>query len=303
MRKKFLFVPFVILIVVALDLINRVFCDYCLDNINRNSTLYRNNIFTTIDFKSDVLVIGASKAEHGYNTRMLSDSLNLVVYNAGNDGQNINYQYITLKNALKKGNIKMVILDIARSQIGDDWAKRVYYHKNYYWKNEEVRLYFDKVTPWYEHYFMLSSFYQYNGRFLSMLSSLFENQKDTLMGYHPIPPTTLVNKTQYPDVDTPFIPSNVGKIYLDKIAETCKYNQIELIICWSPCLYNDNPWREYLISYCANADVKFWDYSNYFDRNKCRKYFKDEHHISSIGADIFTTSLYNRIKEEILNSK
>src|ERR1700750_706899 len=70
--------------------------------------------------KSDVLILGSSRALHHYDPNIIQDSLHMTAYNGGRDGCEMFYDYGVLTSALKRYHPKLVVLDMRPSEFEKD---------------------------------------------------------------------------------------------------------------------------------------------------------------------------------------
>lgn len=289
--KKIFFVPLVVLVVVVLDIANRAFCQYAYSNVPENSTMEGNYIYELNRHCSDLLVVGASRAVHHYNTPMMEDSLGLKCFNAGMDGEGIVYQYLCICRALQNSSLKYVILDLGESQVDGQWDFQTKSYRIYYWQNDSARSYYDSVEPLYKRLFMLSSFYQYNGRFVNAIRCFAPSDNRTNKGYSAIPYNGSPSDYIFWEKDEPFSISEEGLDYMKRIVKLCKDNNVELILCLSPTLiYNPN-YSKCISEFAKQNSVRLFDNSHNPDFVNDRYLFKDAVHLNEVGADKYTRTL------------
>src|SRR6516225_86407 len=65
------------------------------------------------DPKEDIFIYGSSRAVHGYDTRVFTDTLGLSCFNSGRENSNILYHTSILDEMLKKHKPKVVVLDVS----------------------------------------------------------------------------------------------------------------------------------------------------------------------------------------------
>lgn len=294
MKKKILFVPFVVLIVVALDLVNRAFCTYSFNHVKEGSRVYYQHIYHLNHKQSDILIAGASNGMHSYMPSIISDSLNMTCFNSSQDGRNVSYQYFCLKKALENGPVYTFMLDLGEAQISEGWRNRTEYYQTYYWQNHDAKDYMDNIGEWYLPAKMTSSFIQYNNKFFVALYNFLPTKKISEDGYVPLPYTG----KPFIDVAKPqndsFTPDPLLIKYLDKIVSTCKENSIELIILASPRIVYSAKFIEYITDYCTKNNVKF---INSIDNVEDRTMFKDFVHLNDNGARVYTNEIVKYLKQ------
>src|ERR1700761_5420063 len=97
-----------------------------------------------------ILILGSSRAEHGYIPAIIEDSLHRDCYNTGKDKQGIFYDLAVTKMILKRYRPALIVLDLtpvsfttAESGL-DDLAVLL----PYYWPHPEIRHIIDHRTNW-----------------------------------------------------------------------------------------------------------------------------------------------------------
>lgn len=294
--KKIFFIPLVVLVIAVLDIANRAFCQYAYSNVPENSTMEGNYIYQLNNRQSDVLVVGASRAVHHYNTPMMEDSLGLKCFNAGMDGEGIVYQYLSICRALQNRPLKYVLLDLGESQVDGQWDFQTNSYKIYYWQNDSARAYFNSVEPLYKRLFMLSSFYQYNGRLVNAIRCFAPSDNRTNKGYSAIPCNGNPSDYVFGEKDEPFSISEEGLDYMKRIVNLCKDNNVELIICLSPTLTCNPSYTKCIYEFAKQNSVRLFDNTNNPNFVYDRYLFKDAVHMNEVGADKYTKNLITYLK-------
>jgi glycerophosphoryl diester phosphodiesterase len=252
---------------------------------------------------ADVLIFGASTANHQYYPDVFEKQLNLSYYNVGRDGTSILYHYALLSAILKRYTPKIIILDIRRElAVKPDGYDRLSMLLPYYDEHPEMDAIIRIKSP-YEKFKLLSKIYPYNSLLFAIWagnSNLFDVRNSDIKGYLPLtrvwaePPQTIsvpiLNK-----LDTTKI-----KVF-ESFIQTCIKAKIRLYIVISPNFFKMN--------YIDVADkkageiaqkynVKFLNYSqdSLFLANA--KYFADIHHLNSNGAMVFSRIIADRIIED-----
>lgn len=286
----------VIVLVILFDLANRVFCNYAIQHVPENTDMYYRCNYQLNTHQSDIIITGASRASHHYNPRIIEDSLQCTAYNAGYDGMNINFSYLSIKCAIDNGPVKIVILDLSSNQITDEYSYSLQNHKPYYWENEDAKEYYDSVNPWYEKVLMCSSFYQFNSKLFNNIRCILSKPRLDTKGYVPLPYSGTNFDAEFKTIDTDIIISEISKNQLDKIRELCNSNNIKLILALSPALEYNSKLANCLEEYANENDVLFWNFNNYETIVSDSSLFKDAGHMNTRGADSFTKILVSKIR-------
>ena len=67
--------------------------------------------FAIRESKANILILGSSRAQHSYVTKIIEDEFQTSCYNAGRDGQSIFYHYAIFSAAIKRYKPSIIILD------------------------------------------------------------------------------------------------------------------------------------------------------------------------------------------------
>lgn len=298
MRKFLLYLGVVICGIVVIDLIARLVFNYTYSHVPDKAELRQRYKYELNEDSAEVLITGASRAMFCYQPSIIRDTLGMTVYNSGLDGVGVIGQYLSVKNAIDNGGLKLVVYDLGSSQLSYSWNQdKISAYYPYYWKDKDVRELVDDCNPKAK-WMLTSALYQYNSCYHDLIRTFFQ-KKDNDHGYESLPYTGKEWKPQYWDEkEEPYIPDPWVKKYLDKIVRLCKDNHIQLVITMAPGLGSGfKSSALFLSDYCARNDVYFWDFTDLEELNHDSKYFKDYNHINIEGVKIFTPILAHRLKE------
>ena len=254
----------------------------------------------------EIIILGDSRAEHHYNTKNISDSLNLSSFNFGSDGQSLFYHNAILKALLLRYKPKIIILDLN--------PKDLFYNEKSYDRLSYLFPYdtkivddFVRLDSFFKVYFKKINFYKYNGTFLITLKSYFSPKK-YYQGFNPLygniddKSKVEMNKS----IRNEIIDSNKIKSF-NEIIDCCSKNNIELFIFVSPyynLFYNDDTFKiDHFLNKRLLNNIKYFDFSssNLFLKNDT--IFKDNSHLNSKGADYYTDMVISLIKSENLTNQ
>lgn len=251
---------------------------------------------------SEVLIIGASTANHHYVTFMLRDSLGMDVHNCGKDGSGFLYQCCVIDGILRRTAPKMIIWDMEPDDLSDPSTKqldRLSAFNPYYDTNDYCRELIDSKGKW-EKYKMLSGVYRYNSRLLAYMYKSIMPYAYPEDGYLPLPSEGYV----YPSLIDEKIEKQFDtgqEEYLRDIIQKCKKKEIRLVVSLSPRLRRSN-YRETEVfnRLCELLDkehVVCLDYYNdkFFLDNSTL--FKDNAHLNDRGARLFTALFSEKIRQ------
>ena len=298
--KLLKFLKFLFLVFLGVSCVDIVF-SYTLEKCMKGR--YNTAIYHTYNAKDDIVILGASRALHHYNSRILADSLGVSVYNYGVDGQNVYFHLAVLKmiveHAEKKPN--MILLELGAIDLNDTPK----------WNNEKLSILYpyinsepkikdilsELIDP--KEFFMIriSSLYRNNSQMLYYIHKLIESDNnDSLLGYVP-----LINKWGKAIEEKKEHGSAVCQTklkYINEFINICKQEGIKLLITVSPnyAKLSNEKWKQELKQIASKANVPFLDYeqNELFLNN--REWFNEPFHLNKEGADIYTNIIVKEIK-------
>lgn len=303
MKVLFKYVVFVFLGTLILDCLYRTLCQWTYANPLPNSSILEGgNKFAYVSKKSDLVVLGASRAERHYAVNYIEDSLYLTAYNYGGAGCDIIQQYLSLLTCIKNGSPKIILLDLSTNQLSEEWIKEKnsgYYP--FYWVNDSVKSIVEDVGGKKMRFLLLSAFVQYNSKMSYVLLRLLRQKSSNvdIEGFRPLPyngfPAKYRTYNGHGGDEEEIVYSQTALKYLKRIVDVANSNNIELVICYSPSLRDDYKEINNLRNLCHDYNVKFWDFSNAITDPYL---FKDENHLNERGANEFTKVLIKELKKK-----
>lgn len=300
MKKFALYLLIVLLGVAVLDGLNRLAIETAYAHLPENSELMRNNWYIK-SCDAELVILGASRGVYDYNAVMLEDSLKMSCHSISIEGLSVISQYFTLKKAIAGGKTKMVIFDISIAQLSDDWVEdqtSVYYP--FYWKNEDVRAFINEQQGLKMSYLLKSSFIQYNSTMYDLLYTGFVRKSKDRNGYIALTYTGVPFEYDPTDDSQRMQINSTAELYLQKIVDLCKENNIRLVICDGPRLgYINQSIDDYLKRITTKNQVEFLNFSNYPPIISDLRLFVDPVHVNERGADIFTRALIDSLKANV----
>ena len=245
----------------------------------------------------EMLIFGSSRADHHYNPQILMDSLNMTVYNCGEDGNGIILNYGRLLMIKQRYLPKVIIYEVTKSfdlEINDN-HKYIGKLKPYYNRDgiQDIFVSVDKTERWK----MMSQLYKYNSSFLTVIADYLHPIRSMgFQGFRPLQGEMDSLKISSPKDEKPkveFDPLKLG--YIEMFINSCK--DVKLIFAFSPIWYGlDTERLKPVIDICQEHGIPFIDFSNdpkYVHNNA---YFKDGSHLNARGADEFTRDLIRELK-------
>jgi hypothetical protein len=271
-------------------------------------------IYAFNDCKADILIFGASQAQHNYDPRILSDSLNMTCYNAGQDGgHSIIMQYAQILVITKRYSPKIILLEFHPDKIvhypGD--YDRLSILLPYYKLYPELRPIIHLRSP-YEKIKLLSSIYPFNSKVINLVrynTNTHAARKQDVDGFLPITNKEMnfeMLKTR-PEKAAQFLIDTNMINALKNIISICKEKNISLFLVYSPIFHKVDE-KQSPSSYIADLSlqiinkekVNYRDFS--FDSIFAGKMdlFVDKVHLNSRGATLFSENLAHWIKKKLL---
>lgn len=249
----------------------------------------------------DVLIFGSSRAECHYDPSVISDSLNLSCFNAGNNGRQLYYNYVQFKLVTDIHSPKIIIFDIFQSYMTDGIHGGINGLFPLYYKNDIAKETLDKMDATVK-YKLLSRTYQYTQYTSAFMNdNIADNNKKGYNSLHRIMDEGSVRKpfAWLSTMDTTML--SVDKLLLiDDIINTCKEKNIELFFVASP-MYStiiDDDLIYYMEDYLPSKGAIFLNYLSY-DKLMDPKYFQDPSHLNNDGVQIFTSAVISDINKRL----
>lgn len=310
MKNKNLFriFSFILIVVISDQLGGIVLCNlYFNQKQGPNKSL--NYVFS--DCTSDILIFGNSRAQHHYDSRLISDSLKMSCYNAGQDGgHSILLSYAQIKVLTKRYSPKIVILEFSPDNVKylidayDKLSILLPYYSIYPELRPVVRL-----RGSFENVKLLSAIYPFNSNIINILrfnTSTNSSRKKDFEGYIPIKDKEMnlgMIKNEPELIPNAVIDTNMTNA-LKNIISICVEKKIKLIVVSSPIFHTTkekrnlvNPLADVALNIMHKKNVTHFDYS--YDSLFIGRLdlFADKKHLNEKGATVFSRSLVKRIKQ------
>lgn len=258
----------------------------------------RNNYITN-ELKSDIIILGSSRAIHHYDPKIFSDSLGLSCYNCGEDGMGILLMYARYKHICERQIPKLVIYEFLP---GFDYEK----------EDNSRYLRFLRPLPHYsitdsiiynvsplEKYKLISRLYAYNSFFIDIIAQRYSKSTSIAKDYTYAPLNGEMNYQPNwvkEGIDEPKADS-LKLEYMEKLIHDCKENGTQLIFVTSPIylgLWNTS--FDWLNQVCEENNIAY--YNHFLDTIYYEKphLFTDSYHLNKRGAESFSQLLSQEIK-------
>lgn len=255
------------------------------------------------DAEADIIILGSSRANHHYDPKILSETFNLTVYNAGRDGKDILYSYCVLSSMIERHVPQFVILDLGYGQLDGRWQERFNSNLRFYNLIPSVKEVSDNIFPLKEKWKLFMNTYRYNGQLLSMINA-YMSPTSISDGYLPL------NGVFDGDFNEENLRENSQEVrmpsyydtILKRMIELCRRNKVELFVVYSPCIINNyQNIPHFLEEYCRSNGLVYFNYDN-IDKYSSFELYKDEYHMNQYGASVFTKDLCDDISLYLENS-
>lgn len=253
----------------------------------------------------DVLIFGSSRAVCHYNAQMISDSLGVSCYNAGELGYGIIFAYGRLLMVLERYSPRTIIYEVTPKYDyldGEDNHLFLGRLKQHYDRAGIDSIFWD-VDP-KERYKMISGMYRHNSSFLQKLAAYFLRISTTDNGIKGFIPMTGEIDTMKIGTDKKAYDSANGYVYdplkiryIDKFLGKAKNAKLIFVVSpqWNG---QDTLVLEPIKEICKKKHIRLIDFSNNSKYVHKNIYFNDVQHLNARGADEFTRDLIKELRKE-----
>lgn len=248
---------------------------------------------------TDVILLGTSRCNFHYVPSILSDSIDMSVYNGGVDGSDCIYShYFLLNQILTHHTPKIIGLEVSTNdyEVSPEPFKKTSYFAPYFGRSERAdSVYRDAGTYWA---YRLCHLYRYNAKAVSNLAGLLVNrQQGEDAGYNPLPqpgsvPSDLIK------ADTPESVDELKLQYVRRFITLCKDRNITLVFMVSPS-YTEAGTGLYgpLKQLAEENGIPFFDYHTKGLFYNHPEYFRDNGHMWDKGARLYTSIFAHDLKQ------
>lgn len=257
--------------------------------------------YTIKEANAEILIFGASRANHHYVSSIISDSLNKTVFNCGLDGQPFAYSVAMIHAILKRYTPHSIIVDIAPRMLDNDYSfgnlNELY---PYYSDDEFYKDLIIQEDP-NNRYKMLSRMYRNNSKLVDLASFFILPDYVQDNGYAALPS----NGYKFPQLSSveytvnTKVDSSEVELLLNCI-KICEGKNVDLIFSVSPrfqisnvCYVNSFVILKRLLE---KNDIPFI----YMGDNSVIKdsvMYKDYAHLNHDGAVAFTNLFINELQK------
>lgn len=260
--------------------------------------------YTMWRVNSDVVIIGASEAQHSYIPRMIEDSLGMSVYNCAKDGCRFYYQNAMINGILDRYKPKLIIWSISPdglctpSKVDQDNLSQL---NPFYRENEFCRQVL-KTKSKYEPVKLLSNGYSYNSKLLFYLFMIFLPDYDyEYGGYAPL----LGCQNNLKITERSFVDSydeTISLVFQNTIRR-CLENEVQIVFVFTPRFekgsYDKLVTYKQLKSVTNKYELPIIEDLYHSDELMKPQFFKDNAHLNHEGAEAYMKLFIPKLKEII----
>lgn len=303
MKKFVCSLVFILISLLATDRIGGMVMDYV--GQHTNDVLGPKLRYLRDSIHEDVILMGASRCHHHYLPSILSDTLDMSVYNAGVGGSNNIYShYIVLQHILARTTPKVICLEVMPADYcpqADDFSTVSFFAPLFGHSEAADSIYLLAGNHWA---YQLSHLYRYNAKASSNILGLaFNRQKGEDHGYIPLPAPRQQPATPKKE-ETAIDRDSLKYVYMERFAHACQDRNIQLIFTVSPRFSTvDAHHYDVLKAFAHDHQIPFMDYHTsglYLDHPE---YFKDVSHLWDKGARRFSARFASDLKKLLQSAK
>lgn len=290
----------------ALAALLDVVCGWSFDVLKskaRGGQTYKNEyLFNTC--KDDILILGSSRANHHYVPRVMTDSLGLSCYNAGEQGCGIIPAYVRYQLVSERRKPKLVLYEVTP---GYDYLEDKGGYSNYvgavrqYADNEIVKKMYLDFSDELESLRLLSAMYRNN-------SCIIKNVKDIVKptpyynGYDPLYGKISLNRKTKNNVHKEKSHKAVDSLkfsYMERLVEETKREGVPMAFIISPFYESPENATDYEPVKALSKKYGI----PLIDNSRCdlfvgnAEYFQDNTHLNHQGAVAYTQYVIPQIKD------
>ena len=261
--------------------------------------------YTMEKVNSDLIIIGASDASHGYVCSILEDSLNMTAYNCGKDGRGFHYQNAMINGILDRYSPKLILWSTGVSMLSTPTEKdlNTLSDLNPWYKENQVCHDAILMKSKYENIKMFSHLYAYNSKLFYYIYRCFIPQQALGGGYLPLYGTNPHLQQKHfkynnNNVDTSIITT------LNRTIERCKEQGTVICFVLTPTFTSGNyeQLQQYIVLKDLLREKECPFVTELFNDNiiLSPEYFYDVVHLNYDGAVIFTEKLSQILKKQLV---
>lgn len=257
----------------------------------------KENYYIANECEADVLIFGSSRAQHHYDTSILSDSLCMSVYNCGLDGCGSILSLGRFLLLTERYTPKIVIVDIFSNYDVNEGDNTKYISTLRRFKHHKcLDGVFNLVSP-FEKYKNFSNLYCYNGQVVKLTVDFWKADNSSKQGYIPMC-GNIKGDASIEEPEQVYRWDKSKKAALEEIIRICRERQILLLFAMSPYFTGNNDHAYKVVAqFSEDLGVPFLYHftDSFFARRP--EYFADRSHLNEVGAELYSSMIAHEIKE------
>lgn len=274
---------------------------------NESNGLHARTTYTLVKAKEDIIVLGSSRANHHYDSRILEEKFHLSSYNGGRDGNFLLFNIAQAKIILSRYSPKIIIIDLkiddlfSNSQELDRLSSLLPYYRNNIMIQDIIFM-----RGWTERIKLLSNIYPFNSEIVTIAAGNFEfnrkrNNNNDIKGFVSLNSFTKDTLSIY---NYQLKALDIVKIkLLQSLLKECEQKKVKVCLVTSPYflkITNLTLFQSTIRKYFGS--VKYVSFLNDTRFNNM-KLFADKFHLNLNGATLFTNILGDSIQSTMNSSK
>jgi hypothetical protein len=299
--KNFKIIFYLICLTYIADKLLYVSLNEISSKVRSGATIGKLNYYISIKDETGFLFLGNSRTNHHVKNKWISDSS----FNMGIDGSSVNY-FLSVLKLTKPDQNKIVYLQIDPNDLfnmaydGSD----IKYLNHFYNSNKFIK---DEIIK-YEGYNFFRTFFwsiDFNGKVLPIIKNFFNNSNyEKELGFEPL----IVNAEQQKIFKKIISLSSekvcdknqiINQYFLNKLSEIINLSKIYgfKLKIYTPPLFHKQcvNHSKFLNDFLKNKGIIYQNYSDLFIDNNDLKLWKDDIHLSLLGAEKFTKFLKSNL--------
>jgi hypothetical protein len=293
--RKFLFrITILAIIMIVVDIAVGIFFGNVYSHARGGNTARDNYICDSMN--DEILIMGSSRSVRHYDAEMISRLMNATCYNCGQDANGIVLMYGRYKMLSERYHPHMIVYDVSY-----EYDLLAYYDNHQFldwlrphYDRRGIDSIFNQVDR-IERFKMMSGMYRYNSKFLRVVGDYLRPSQNYRSGSSLL--TGVLDYEPATDTTALFVYDSLKLSYLKRLAAETRRDGTQLVFVISPC-YHCPDMKVYtpLMTICRQYSIPLFDFSH--DKTFChqRTYFHDGNHLNSVGAEIFTKKLIEKLR-------
>lgn len=300
--KKLYFVLLILITVMGADALIGAVTGNLIKNVPDVGLNQTNTAQALFNRTSEILILGSSRANHSFDSRIIAKLTGLSCYNAGRDGMGIAYDECVIRAYLERCTPKVIILDLTNSMMDGSWNGTLKDMNCYYGLSDAV----DKVVgSWaspVRRIQLKSNLFRYNKTFEWLIGAYISPDQSSLNGYRPMPVNESAQMHVRFNTTNEFRVDAHDKMTLDTIVRLCKEKHIDLILTNTPSLVvsKKDEFAEWINTYARTCHLPIYDFSHDSSFYLHEDYFYDYSHLNERGANVFSKQIGSILRHVLL---